>query len=180
MTKTIQVEKELFLRVFKKENSAELFDLVDKNRAYLRKWLPWLDFVKSAEDEEKTIQLWNENFNKKEGFVFGIFLNNKIIGNVGFVRKNDSGAAEIGYWLGEEFQGKGIVTKCCKSLIDFGFKEAMHDEIEIRVATNNKKSKSIPERLGFRYSRRVPNGEKLYGRYVDLDYYSITRKDWCK
>lgn len=56
--------------------------------------------------------------------------------------------AYIGYWLGEEFQGNGIMTKVAKTLTDYAFNELNLNKVEIRAAVENEKSRAIPERLG--------------------------------
>lgn len=44
---------------------------------------------------------------------------------------------EIGYWLSEKFQHKGIVTHSCKALIDFAFSEMNLHRIQLKAATKN-------------------------------------------
>ena len=55
----------------------------------------------------------------------------------------------IGYWLGEGYQGKGIMTKACKAVIQYLFEECGLHRIEIRAAVDNQKSRRIAERLSF-------------------------------
>ena len=47
----VRVEPSLFLRIARLEDAKELYSLVEKNRVYLREWLPWLDDAESIEDE---------------------------------------------------------------------------------------------------------------------------------
>ncbi|MCY9002436.1 GNAT family N-acetyltransferase [Peribacillus frigoritolerans] len=55
----------------------------------------------------------------------------------------------IGYFLSEEVQGNGIITKSVSSLVNYLFKELDLNRTEIQVAGNNLQSISIPQRLGF-------------------------------
>ena len=47
----VRVEPSLLLRIARPEDAKELYSLVEKNRVYLREWLPWLDDAESIEDE---------------------------------------------------------------------------------------------------------------------------------
>ena len=53
----------------------------------------------------------------------------------------------IGYYLAEDFQKKGIMTRCTKALIQYVYEEYDINRIEIRMSTKNKKSRAIPIRL---------------------------------
>lgn len=86
----------------------------------------------------------------------------------------------IGYWLGEKYQGKGIMTKACKALIQYCFEELNLERIEIRVATENIKSQAIPERLGFQKEGCLRNAEVLYDQYIDLYVYGLLKKEFNK
>ena len=66
----------------------------------------------------------------------------------------------IGYWLGEQFQGKGIMTAACRVLVNYAFNEFKLHRVEIKCATGNTKSCAIPERLLF-YERRDYQRRKM-------------------
>jgi len=56
----------------------------------------------------------------------------------------------IGYWLSKKEVGKGITTKAVNVLCKYCFELLKTNRIEIACATDNYKSKAIPERLGFK------------------------------
>jgi ribosomal-protein-serine acetyltransferase len=86
--------------------------------------------------------------------------------------------AYIGYWLGEEFQGKGIITKVAKDLTNYAFNHLNLYKVEIRAAVENKKSRCIPERLGFINEGIIRQSEWLYDHYVDTVVYGILNQEW--
>ncbi|MDQ0343269.1 RimJ/RimL family protein N-acetyltransferase [Lederbergia wuyishanensis] len=86
--------------------------------------------------------------------------------------------AYIGYWLVEEYQGNGIMTKVARALTDYAFTELKLNKVEIRAAVENKKSRSIPERLGFVNEGCIRNAEWLYDHYVDHVIYGILADEW--
>ena len=79
----------------------------------------------------------------------------------------------LGYWLGEGYTGKGIISLTTKKLLNIGFSEYKLNKIEIRCASENHKSRAIPERLGFKYEATLRQCEFLYDKYVDHAAYSL-------
>lgn len=152
----------------------ELFSLTDKNRDFLKNWLPWLNSTKTKEDTEKFITLQLEKFSKAEAMHQCIFYKEKLVGVLGFNSIED-GIGVIGYWLDIEYNGLGIMTKCIKDLISIGFEYFNLEKIEIRCAIHNTKSQAIPKRLGFKEEKYLIDAEKLNGIYYNQIIYSITK-----
>jgi ribosomal-protein-serine acetyltransferase len=82
--------------------------------------------------------------------------------------------------LGAEFEGKGIMVRSCRALTDRLFKDLKMNRVEIRVAPGNKKSRAIPEKLGFTEEGVLREFEKLYFEFVDNAVYSMLAKEWGK
>ncbi|MGG0849133.1 GNAT family N-acetyltransferase [Peribacillus simplex] len=75
-----------------------------------------------------------------------IIYRGEIAGTIGFNEINKaSNIGCIGYWLGEGFQGNGIMTKAFKTFIDYGFRELGLNPIEVSIAVENKKSRALAE-----------------------------------
>lgn len=81
----------------------------------------------------------------------------------------------IGYWLAQNQQGQGIATQACKVLIDHAFSVLGLNRIVIACATENHRSRAIPERLGFEYDGRIRQAEQLSDRRVDHEVYVLLR-----
>jgi len=159
--------------------AGEIFNLVESCRPYLRKWLPWVDSTGGAAD---TFYFINENkdkslFNGRE--IYSIYNNEQLTGMID-LHNGDSynKKAEIGYWLAEQFQGKGIITTACKILINKAFYEYSINRMVIRVAVGNIKSQAIPERLGFTHEGIERSGELIRGIFHDLSVYSMLKEEW--
>ena len=60
-------------------------------------------------------------------------------------------SAEIGYWVGEDFQNKGIATKASTILIKRAFNDLNIKKIYGTHYIKNLKSKRVLEKLGFKY-----------------------------
>jgi ribosomal-protein-serine acetyltransferase len=178
-----EINNDLTLRSFTVDDSEELFQLTDRSREYLGQWLPWVDFTKEVKDTKEWIQASLKGFVETGGYIktAAIIYKGSIAGTIGFNiidKTNKSGV--IGYWLGEGFQGKGIMTQACKALIDYGFLELGLNRIEINVATENLKSKAIPERLGMIHEGTKRQVERIGDKFNDHQVYSVLANEWEK
>ena len=160
------------------EDAPELYALTDANRAYLRRWLPWLDAVQSEQDSREYLQTVIEQREAGRGPVFAIVHLGALAGVAGFHPVDRiHRVGDIGYWLAEPHQGKGIMTKSCKFLVRYGFQTLDLNRIQIPAATQNRRSRAIPERLGFKFEGILRARENLYGTFVDHAMYSMLQSE---
>ncbi|KGR81908.1 GNAT family N-acetyltransferase [Lysinibacillus odysseyi] len=175
----LQIDEQLSLGLFEKRHAKELAELIDSSRSYLREWLPWVDYSTSIEDSEQFIRLSLEQFARNDGFQLAIRYKGKIAGIIGLHAINWSNrSTSIGYWLGEGFQGNGLMTKACEAVVAYCFEELGLHRIEIRAAEGNEKSQAIPQRLGFRKEGCIRESEWLYDHFVDHHVYGLLKKDY--
>ncbi len=168
------VDDNITLRELVEEDAAPLFQLADSNRAYLRAWLPWLDQNKSVDSTLAFIH-HNQQLSKSGNAAqFGIWYRSELAGVIGFnfIDKTNR-YAYIGYWLGEKFQGHGIMTKACAKLVEEALVTRKLNRVEIFCAVENKKSRAIPERLGFTMEGVMRQKEFIYDHYKDLVIYGL-------
>lgn len=178
---TFKVDDEVLLELLQQHQKEELYQLIDSNREHLRKWLLWVDKRKSAEDFEPIIPIWIKNYADNNGFDAGLRYKGELVGMVGLHYidwKNKS--TSIGYFLSEDAQGKGIITRTVSALLDYLFEELKLNRVQIQCAASNERSKAIPERLGFMNEGITREGQWLYDHYEDLVNYSLLSKDWLK
>jgi ribosomal-protein-serine acetyltransferase len=174
-----KVDEQIEIELLQQQHKEELFTLIDTNREHLRKWLLWVDKRKSAEDFEPIIPIWITNYANNNGFDAGIRFNGKLVGMIGLHYidwKNK--ATSIGYFLSEEAQGNGIITRSVRSLVNYLFEEMDLHRIEIQCAVNNLKSIAIPTKLGFVQEAVKRDGQWLYDHYEDLVTFSLLKRDW--
>jgi ribosomal-protein-serine acetyltransferase len=176
-----KIDAEIELKPVEPYHAEELFSLVDRNREHLRQWLPWVDATKEPKDTRSFITLSRQQYSEGNGFAAVIFHSGKMAGVIGIHQIDTANkSTSIGYWLGAEFQGKGIITKACKALIDHIFNNLKLNRVEIRCAVKNRKSRAIPERLNFSNEGIKRQCEWLYDHYLDHVVYSMLRDEWNK
>ncbi len=169
----------LELRLLEERHAPTVFALVDRDREYLREWLPWVDATTTPDDTLAFIKASLEQFAANNGFAAGIWNENQFCGVIGthkIVWLNRK--VELGYWLGRDFQGKGIVTDACRAAITHLFHELDLNRVEIHCATANAKSCAIPRRLGFTLDGTMREGQLVGGRYSDLHVFGMLKGDW--
>lgn len=171
------INEDTELRLLESRHAEELFQITDFSRKSLRKWLPWIDHTKTVENSREFIEGTLRQFSSNDGFQAGIWYKGELAGVVGLHKIDWSNkSTSIGYWLGESFQGKGLMTKACQAVVEYCFNELNLKRIEIRVATENEKSLAIPHRLGFKKEGCLEKSELLYGEYVDHYVFGLINK----
>ncbi len=163
------------------QHADALFQLVDRNRTYLRQWLPWLDHNTQVDDSEHFLRGCQSSFASQSALNTLIFFQEDLIGTVGYNSINHANHdAEIGYWMSEDATGRGFMTEAVRTLITLGFQEYGLNRQVIRAATGNRPSRAVAERLGFTHEGCARQAGYQYGEYHDLEIYSLLKSDWQK
>lgn len=169
----------LELRQFEPADAGALFAAADRNRAYLREWLPWVDRTSSADDIQRFIAGSLEQSQAGRGPNNAILLDGAIVGCMGVHPYDlENRNCSIGYWLDAGQQGKGIVTRCAAAFLDYLFDEAQMHRIEIRCGTGNHRSCAIPQRLGFTREGVLCEAEWVNDRWIDLVVWGLLDREW--
>jgi len=175
----LRLDADTELRLLEERHALELHALTDQNREHLRRWLPWVDATSSVEVTRRFIQKGLKQFAAHRGFQAGIWHKGTLAGVIGYHKIDwHNRKTSLGYWLAASFEGKGIITKASRALIEYAFHELKLNRIEIRCAIENKRSRGIPERLGFIQEGTSRQAEWLYDHYVDHVIYGMLASEW--
>ena len=156
-----------------------IFNAIESNRQFLRKWLPFIDYTNKVDDTERFILSVIKDDERNKNAVYSIWYKEEFAGLIGF--KDTDWAnhkTEFGYWLVEKMQGKGIITKTIKTLLSYSFNKLGLNRIQIKVALGNHKSAAIPKRLGFVKEGIEREGEFHQNKYYNLQVFSLLKKNW--
>lgn len=174
----LQLSDSRRLRLLRESDADELHALIDADRAYLSRFMAWAP-SQNAEDTREFIRDTWRQITANNGLQTAIISGDEIIGVVGFHAVNwTHRTTSIGYWLGENHQGKGTMTLAVRTLIDHALDIWQLNRVEIRIATENRRSRAIPEHLGFIEEGTLRQAERIGDRYLDNVVYSILRGDW--
>jgi len=175
----IDCSEGLELRYIRLADAADIFNIINRERDYLGKWLPFVAFTKTIDDTRNYIRSILRLPKDQTDYVFVIRYQRQTVGLAGFKDTDRINLkTEIGYWLSQSFQGKGIMIRSVKGLIRFAFNELGLNCIKIRCAVGNSPSRHIPQKLGFQLEGIERAGERMQnGEFVDLEDYSLLQKD---
>lgn len=169
----------VFLELVEPRHAEEVFRAVDRDREYLRRWLAWVDATHGPADTLAWIRASAERTARNDGYTSVIRVDGRIAGSIGEDRVDwRKRATVLGYWLGEEFQGRGIMTAAVRAYLGHAFATRGLNRVEIRCATDNVRSCAIPERLGFTREGVLREAEWLHGRPVDHAVYGLLAREW--
>ena len=175
---TLKIDDELELQLARDEFAPLYVRLLRKNYDYLNRWLIWPPHCQTEADFLEFIQKAQDGFKNGDSLTCGIIYQGELVGNASFnsIDRTEK-QAEIGYWLAAEHQGKGIISRVCKALINYAFDELALDSVKIWAAEGNKPSRAVCERLGMTFTGIIPNAEDLHGTMINRAEYLLHRND---
>ncbi len=108
---------------------------------------------------------------------FAIEVDGAAVGGVGFILRDDvyTGTAEIGYWLGEDYWGRGIVTEAVRAMTDYAFGAFRLHRIYAEVFEWNPASMRVLEKCGYEREGRLRKSVTKEGEIIDAFLYAIVR-----
>ena len=127
-----------------------------KSEDFLNKWEPEKDSnYYSKTNFNQRVKWAKKNFNSKKVIHLFIFLrsNNHLVGGITLdnIRYGPFQSATLGYWLGEEFSKKGIMTEGLNSMMIYATKNLGISRIEAATLANNIASRRLLEKCNFKY-----------------------------
>lgn len=133
----------------------------------------------TAKDALEFIETFIPSFTGK---VFGIDVDGEAVGTIGFHLQQDEYRfnAELGYWLGEEFWNRGIMTSAVRSVVSFAFENYEINKIFAKVYDYNKVSSIVLVKNGFKLEARLVNNVIKFGKLTDELIYVKFREEGIK
>ncbi|MDQ2720678.1 MAG: GNAT family N-acetyltransferase [Bacteroidota bacterium] len=175
----IIVDENIKLELTTEKFATELFVVIDTNRKHLSEFLPWVDNMKTEDSFKQYLKNCETLYKEKKEVSFIIIINDNPVGRIGLHHLNQQNKiGSIGYWIDKNAEGKGIITKSCLKLIDYGFQDINLNRIEIKVSIKNFKSQAIPIKLNFKKEGVLRQAEFVNNEFIDLFLYSMLKDEW--
>lgn len=134
----------------------------------------------TPEEEFEFLLGAEKNWREKITPTYGIYLKKQYIGNISFVSFSlKHNYAELGYWLDENYCGKGYMTEAVKALENEFFSRGLN-RMQISANVQNKASCAIAERLGYKKEgiTRQARYNKYLNTYEDIVRYGKLKSEW--
>jgi ribosomal-protein-serine acetyltransferase len=171
----------IMLKPLRRRDARAIYRHVEASRERLGEWLPWVERTHSVRDSRPFLAMARRALSEGCGMHCGIWAGNEMAGVIGFntIDRNNRNVT-IGYWIGKDHEGKGIMSRAVRAMTSYAFRELGSERVEIRAATGNQRSRAIPERMGFQMEGVLRHNEKLPKGFVDHCVYSMLREEWEK
>ncbi|GAC1348937.1 MAG: GNAT family protein [Vulcanimicrobiaceae bacterium] len=178
-SRAIGVDPELALHPREPGDAAEMFALVERHRADLRVWLPWIDSARTLGEIRRYAQYAQAQAQARVAFDYAIRSGGTLVGAIG-LHAIDYGnrSTAIGYWLDPDARGRGIVTRAARAIAAHAFGELELHRLEIRCVIENSASRSVAERLGFAFEGTLAEAYFLHGAFRNLALYARLATDY--
>lgn len=166
------------MRLLEERDAIELAEIVDANREYLARWMPW-PAANTEESSLEFIRATRRQLAENNGIQTAVMIDGRIAGTVGVHGISwEDAATSLGYWLAEEYQGRGVITAAVRAYTDHAVRVWGLHRIEIEAAVDNARSRAVAERLGFQ-SEGVRRQAHIVGdRRHDVVVYSMLAPEW--
>jgi ribosomal-protein-alanine N-acetyltransferase len=160
------------------EEDAEEFARVANNKKIARNMGEGFCYPYTLEDAKDWIKVANEGKKKDKSFV--IIFEGDIVGGVNFTLKEGirSGDTAGGYWIGEEFWGKGIATEAWSLVRDYAFENFDIRRFSAGSYSWNKASHRVLEKCGMKKEGVIRDAIIRFGEVCDDVRFGITRSEW--
>ena len=176
---SFRIDDNLTLRLPEKGDAETVTAAVHKNLKRLQEWMPWAVDDYSTEHALDWIKRSRDGYAENGEFTALILHDGRFIGSIGIhdldlVNRH----ASIGYWIDQDHEARGIITRCCRDLIEYLFGTMELKRVQINCAIENVRSRAVPERLGFTLEGKLRQNEILKHKSVDWAVYGLLKSEW--
>jgi len=102
-----------------------------------------------------------------------------LVGSIGLIMKGDA-IAEMGYWVGVPYWGRGYATEAAREVMRYGFEDCGLHRIFANYASRNPASGRVMQKLGMTHEGVLRHQLRKWDEYIDLVFYGILREEWGK
>ena len=170
---------DLALRLRERHDTAEYYARIADNRGHLGNWFGWARTADRATVEQRVVD-GLEQFAAGAGWHVDLCWRGETVGAMWLHQLDgEGGSSEVGYWLSAAHEGKGIVTRALRALLNHFFEERRLGRVSIAFDPRNQRSAAVVERLGLEpeavLRRAVLDADGVLG---DLAFYGLLREAW--
>lgn len=149
-------------------------------REHLEKWEPrWPENAHDRADWINRLKSWNTGWRSGRAYVFFIWMagTRDLVGGVSFtnVRGWPAQSANLGYWLGEAYQGHGYMREAVSAACNWTFHALDLQRIEAGTLPQNKRSMKVLESVGFKHEGYAEKYLEIQGKREDHVLFGLVR-----
>lgn len=116
---------------------------------------------------------------KDETFAFAVTVDGKVAGSIGVFRQENihRQTGELGYYIAEEYWGKGMMSEAVKQICEYVFSNSDIIRIYAEPFAYNTASCRVLEKAGFQYEGTLRDNAVKNGNVVDMKMFSLLKKE---
>ena len=136
----------------------------------------------AEEDARSFLAKANEDFRAGTSVAFAISISpaRELCGMLGLLVAEAHNHAELGYWIGVPFWGKGYVTEAAAAAVAFGFETLGLRRIYAHHFAGNTASQRVLEKIGMRHEGRFRQHILKWDRFIDIENYGLLAEEFRK
>jgi [ribosomal protein S5]-alanine N-acetyltransferase len=171
------------IRLLELADAVEMLELRRRNEMFLKPFEPTRPpGYLTLEAQRREIEYGIQARLSDRGYAFAILAvpGDRLIGRIALsnVVRGAWQSATLGYFVGEEANGKGHCSEAVDLVLDFAFSEIGLHRIQAAVMPRNEASARVLARNGFRFEGFAPDFLRIDGRWEDHHVYAITAERW--
>jgi ribosomal-protein-serine acetyltransferase len=177
--KRLRLDEQTELRPLDPGCTDAYFAMIDRHRAHIAAWVRTPARLADREAARLHLESFAESNQAGQGVSMGLWHKDALVGEVALYAINwRERSSFIGYYLAEDAQGKGLVTRACGALLGLAFDTLKLNRVELSAAVGNARSRAVAERLGFAFEGVQREAQRFDDRYEDLATYALLARDW--
>jgi RimJ/RimL family protein N-acetyltransferase len=144
----------------------------------ISEWMSW-EAHTSVEQTRNFCRSLVQNHNSQSSLNWVIRFNGEVCGLFGLIaikrghRSLIYDKAELAYWCGKPFQGKGIMKEAGFAVLDFAFNQLNLNKLTVGHYCGNEASKGLINSLGFNFHYHEKRAFKKKEKWIDCDFYEL-------
>jgi ribosomal-protein-serine acetyltransferase len=167
------------LRMLELRHAQTFLDFISANREHLGVFLEWGKTITTLEQAEGFIKRGLTRYAEDALPWVAIWLEGRMVGGLLFFPLDRRvNASEIGYWLGANATGRGLMSKAINAMLEFVFEELKLNRLVLHADVRNRTSRAVAERLGFVLEGIERQSWLLHGEYTNNALYAMLAEDW--
>ncbi len=176
--------RRFMLRPFKRRDADDMTEAVQASQLELNEWLPWAHLGYTKGDATTYIRDSIKSWREERAYDLAIRKTDepgRHIGNISvwFVSRSFK-TGEVGYWVRTDETSRGVATEVTARALQMAFEELKMHRVILRIATGNRASERVAEKLGFFREGILREEIKVRGKWLDHSVWGLLEHEYKK
>ena len=159
-------------------------ELLAANQERLARWEPWAAKPPVLEETRSFLEASGRGWLDGSELPVAIAVKRRgqwhLAGALSLSVNRYSRSGEIGYWIGQDYEGRGLVTRAAAALLDQAFGPLGLDRVSLHTDPVNERSRAVARRLGFVQEGVIRQGTAFADERRDEVVYGLLAEEWHK